>query len=198
MIKRDQVLYGPLARVRQHPHAWASQQGECATRITRQALDLRYRVPRVHHRRRRARHPDEPLLLPERHHRRGLALRLIVQHHVDPPLPRHPHDAVLIPHIQPYHAHGAGLPALPLLLPNTNGVPANAPPAERSRPNLEAQRFQNAKRGKKIEQSKVECPQRADPNIPADARANEAPYTGQPTGCCAARSDAEEEMKVEK
>jgi hypothetical protein len=69
MIKRDQVLYGPLARVRQHPHAWASQQGECATRITRQALDLRYRVPRVHHRRRRARHPDEPLLLPERHHR---------------------------------------------------------------------------------------------------------------------------------
>jgi hypothetical protein len=38
MIKRDQVLYGPLAGARQHPHAWASQQGEYATRITRQPL----------------------------------------------------------------------------------------------------------------------------------------------------------------
>ncbi|BAS92562.1 Os05g0181100, partial [Oryza sativa Japonica Group] len=70
-----------------------------------EALDLGDGVPRVHGGGRGPRGADEALLVAEADDGGGLPLRLLVEHHVDAPLPRHGDDAALIADVEPHHAH---------------------------------------------------------------------------------------------
>lgn len=71
-----------------------------------QAFDLRNGVRGVHCERSRGRCADEALFVAKGHKGRRLPLRFIVEHYIDPALPGHGHDAVLVADIEPDHAHG--------------------------------------------------------------------------------------------
>lgn len=80
-----------------------------------EALDLGDGVPRVHGGGRGPRGADEALLVAEADDGGGLPLGLLVEHHVDAPLPRHRDDAALIADVEPHHAHPRySLPSLSL------------------------------------------------------------------------------------